>query len=329
MAADSSIWSCLTCRLCENVCPADIPYSRLNKKVRSISREMGVEKTCTHGGVFEQISELMTRPDIQQNRLAWVTDNVKIKNDKTDTLFFTGCSPYFAAYFGEPYSEKLTGSLRSAVRLMNRIGIEPMLLPNELCCGHDLLLRGETEKFENLAVKVNKQIKDSGAKRVVFSCPECLVTFRDDYKNLFGKLDYETIHLSELIQPELDKLDFSSDENSYTYQDPCRLGRYSGLYDQPREILNSVPGIDFKEMPHNKERSLCCGNTAWIGCDSGTKTLQTQRLQEAVNTNCENLLTACPKCLIHLTCSQQGDKESPINSLKINDIWNFVESHLQ
>ncbi len=329
LSSDPTIWSCLTCKQCENVCPADIPYSEMTKKVRAVSKELNIEKNCTHGGVFEQISNLMIRPNINQNRLDWLTSDLKIKKRDSDTIFFTGCSPYFAAYFGEPYSETLLCSLQSSVKLMNKIGIEPLLLKNELCCGHDFLLRGEPEKFKKIAVLLSDQIKETKAKRIVFSCPECMVTLRDEYPKVVGSLGVELIHLSELIEPKLDDLKFESADFSAAYQDPCRLGRYSGLYDQPRKILSSIEGVELKELHHHKKNSVCCGNTAWISCDAGTKELQNKKMKEVKDTGCNNLLTACPKCFIHLTCAQDGKKEPTNGSIKINDMWNFLGKHLQ
>ncbi len=329
ISSDPSVWACLTCKLCETVCPSDIPYSELNIKVRSLSNTMGIEKTCTHGGVFEQISTLMTRDDIQQNRLDWLTDDLHVKHKEGETIYFTGCSPYFAAYFGEPYKDKLIGSMRAAVKLMNKMNIEPLVLPNELCCGHDFLLRGEENQFNNLAQRVSGQIKKTKANRIVFTCPECLVTLRDEYPKWVGGLGVELLHLSELLIDELSGFEFEETPFATTYQDPCRLGRYSGIYDQPREILQAVPGVEVKEMHHKKEKAICCGNTAWIGCDAGTKETQKSRLDEALKTDCKNLITSCPKCLIHLTCSQNGEDESSNNKLNINDIWNFVGEHLQ
>jgi Fe-S oxidoreductase/coenzyme F420-reducing hydrogenase delta subunit len=327
-AGDSSIWACLTCKLCENVCPTNIPYSELNLAARTISNHLSVEKSCTHGGVFEQISRIMMKSNLKQDRLHWVTDDLKI-SDESDTVFFTGCSPYFAAYFGEPYSDNLVGSLRAGVKLMNKIGIEPRVLSNEICCGHDLLIRGEIEQFKYMAEKLTKIIKDSKAKRIVFSCPECLVTLRDEYPKYVEKESIELLHISELLEKEISFIEFKKDIVTATYQDPCRLGRYSSIYEQPRKMISAIPGINFVEMSHNNERSICCGNTAWIGCDSGTKEIQKQRIMEAINTDSEQLLTACPKCLIHLTCAKEGDKDLSNNSIRINDIWKFIESHLQ
>lgn len=328
ISSDPSVWACLSCKLCEEVCPSDIPYSEMNIRLRSLSKELGVEKTCTHGGVFEQISKIMSFGKLDQKRLSWLTDDLKVNQADSDTLFYTGCSPYFSAYFDENYTEKLTGSLQAAVKLMNRIGVVPKILANEMCCGNDLLLRGELNEFKDLSKIISEQIKNSNVKRVVFICPECLVTFRDEYPKHIEKLDVELIHLSELLVSHFGKLKFKSGNEKVTYQDPCRLGRYSGLYEQPREIIREISGIELMEMEHNKDKSICCGNTAWINCNCGTNEIQKKRLSEAVNTGSEKLLTACPKCLIHLTCSQNGKEEFSNNKIEVSDIWNYLASHL-
>ncbi|OGU56484.1 MAG: hypothetical protein A2V66_05825 [Ignavibacteria bacterium RBG_13_36_8] len=329
MASDASVWRCLTCRMCENVCPSLIPYAALNRKVRSISKQLGAELTCTHGGIFEQISTLMTRQGIKQDRLDWVTDDIKVNTEKGDVLFFVGCSPYFAAYFGEPYADHLLNSLRSSVKFMNKVGIVPQVLPNELCCGHDFILRGEYELFKELAGRLSEQIKNSKAKTIVFNCPECMITLRDEFPKAVGKLDVELLHISQLLVNEKDKLKFKLNKSSATFQDPCRLGRYSNIYDQPREMMALIPGFELNEMYHNKQRAICCGNTAWVGCDAGTKKIQKMRLNEAVNTGCDTLLTSCPKCFIHLTCTQEGEKDTPIGALKIKDLWEYLASCLE
>jgi Fe-S oxidoreductase len=173
------------------------------------------------------------------------------------------------------------------------------------------------------------QIKKSKVKRIVFTCPECLVTIRDEYADLLKTENIEYLHLSEFLESEIKSFEFIEENITASYQDPCRLGRYSNIYEQPREILDSIPGVEINELPHNKERTICCGNTAWIGCNSGTKELQKGKLQEILDTGSDNLLTACPKCFIHLKCAQNGAEDSPYKSININDIWNFVGSHLQ
>jgi heterodisulfide reductase subunit D len=328
-ATDSTIWACLTCKLCDEVCPAEISYSDINKKARHLTCSSRSVQTCTHGGLFEQITELMLRPKLDQNRLGWVTEDLNIRKKTGDTLYFTGCTPYFADYFGEGYDEKLTGALQGSVKLMNKLGIKPVVMANERCCGHDVLLRGETEKFKDLAELVTDQIKNSQAERIVFSCPECMVTIRNEYPKVVEKLGVEILHISELLSQSDKSFDFNETDEKVTFQDPCRLGRYSTIYDQPRDILNTIPGLELNEMSHSRERAICCGNTAWIGCDAGTRQMQDTRLKEAEATESNTLLTSCPKCLIHLTCSQVEHGEEKKSTINIQDTWGFITAQLK
>jgi heterodisulfide reductase subunit D len=325
---DESVWMCLTCKRCEVVCPTDVSYSALNRALRIVYSDRMPAQTCTHGGVFEQIQNLMLNEELKQDRLGWVTDKLKVGKNVGETLFFTGCSPFFAAYFGEQYSKELIGSLRGAVKLMNRIGIEPTLLENERCCGHDLLLRGDRENFIKVAHQVAEQIRTSGAKRVVFTCPECLVTLRDDYPEVGEALDVELLHISQVLESELGQFSFKADKRIVSYQDPCRLGRYSQLYEPPRKAIGSVPNLRLEEMRNNRERAVCCGVAAWVGCDAGTRQMQRQRLEEAAETGAETLLTACPKCFIHLNCALQDGGEDQKPKLQIRDSWEYLASRL-
>jgi len=91
-----------------------------------------------------------------------------------------------------------------------------------------------------------------------------------------------------------------------TFHDPCRLGRHLGIYDPPRELLRAVPGLELVEMKHSREQATCCGGTAWVECGTAVKCLQNERLAEAKATGAERLVTACPKCDIHLRCALSG-----------------------
>ncbi len=325
---DESVWMCLTCKRCEEVCPTAVSYSALNRALRIVYSDRMPAQTCTHGGVFEQIQNLMLNEKLKQDRLGWVTGKLKVQKNVGETLFFTGCSPFFAAYFGEDYSKELIGSLRGAVKLMNKIGIEPALLENERCCGHDLLLRGDRENFIKVAHQVAEQIRTSGAKRVVFTCPECLVTLRDDYAEVGETLDVELLHISQVLESELENVSFKADKRIVSYQDPCRLGRYSQVYEPPRKAIGRVPSLKLEEMRNNRERSVCCGVAAWVGCDAGTRQMQRQRLEEAAETGAGTLLTACPKCFIHLNCALQDGAEEKKPKLQIRDSWEYLASRL-
>jgi Fe-S oxidoreductase len=246
---------------------------------------------------------MATTPDRQQ-RLDWLDPSLRVSTSG-DTILFVGCAPYFDRVFDFPGLRPVE-TARNAVRLLNHVGIEPVLLDDERCCGHDLLWLGDTKNFRLLAERNLARIAATGATRVVFSCPECLRTFKLDYQSRFGKSALELLHISELLARESSQLDPGAMPGRVTFHDPCRLGRHLGIYDPPRELLQSVPGLELVEMKHSREQATCCGGTAWVECGTAVKCLQNERLAEAEATGAERLVTACPKCDIHLRCARCG-----------------------
>ena len=247
-------------------------------------------------------------------------------------LFFTGCSPYFAAYFPGITGIGLTHSQQSVVRLLNRVGITPALLSNERCCGYHMRLTGKTDIADQLARLVVAQIEASGAKRVIVHCPECLKSLQDAAENYNG--GFEIVHLSDLLCSKTDQLvpldqrdkkaNGNGDKELVTFQDPCRLGRGCGFYEFPRRLLREVAGVEVVEMARSREQAVCCGNTAWLNCNAGTKNFQNDRLAEATATGGKRLITACPGCYIHLHCAQGGAEEQTPASIEITDIWSLL-----
>jgi len=251
---------------------------------------------------------IMAQP-VKQNRTAWVTDDMQTAA-RGDDFYFVGCLPYFDVIFAD-LGVVSTDSARDAVRLMNRIGIVPVVSDDERCCGADLLLNGDEDGFRRLAEINVRVIADSGAKRVIFVCPEGFNAFRRDYPRYVGPLPFEVVHLTQLLAENLNELGGSGQDardpgrvaETVTYQDPCRLGRYQGIYDQPRELIRAVPGIELAEMRKSGPNALCCGSAGWVNCGQCAKGMQITRLRQAQATGAARLITACPKCLIHLSCA--------------------------
>lgn len=309
LTEDSSIWICLACGLCNERCPSGIQYIELTKAIRLEAHDRGEEASCSHGGAFQSLMRIMTSPKLNQHRLDWLTKDLRVK-DTGEILYFVGCAPYFDAFFSDIGVETLK-SVKSSISILNYLGIEPVLLPNERCCGHDLLWGGDFEGFKRLAEQNLSSIEKSGAKKVIFNCPECYRTFKLDYAEHFGKLKFDVQHISEFLaeNASAESLKLSAKKLSVTYQDPCRLGRHLGIYDQPRNVLNAIPELELKEMPRSKKGAICCGVSAWLNCDSYSKLIQEQRLKEAKSTGAELLVTACPKCEIHFRCAMSGKDE--------------------
>ena len=113
-----------------------------------------------------------------------------------------------------------------------------------------------------------------------------------------------------------------------TYHDPCRLGRHMGLYDPPRELLKSIKDLELREMYHNKHTAVCCGTSAWMNCDLASKQIQMMRLREAKQTGAQILVTACPKCQIHLTCAMKDKHLGGSLDIEIRDLATLVADSL-
>ncbi len=232
-----------------------------------------------------------------------------------------GCLPYFEDLFSEIGVTSLDIA-RNTMRILNKAGIEPGIMKEERCCGHDLFWSGDIAGFEKLAKLNIENIEKTGVKKVVFSCPECYRTFKMDYPDY----DFEVIHITELLNELIrdGKLGFNKLDEKITYHDPCRLGRHLGIYDAPREVLKSIPGIEMVEMESNHSGSLCCGTSAWTNCGMDSKQIRLKRLAEAKATGASMLITSCPKCFIHLKCAQSEKLPEELKGIQVNDISSLL-----
>ena len=327
--SNKAIWNCLTCARCLEVCPQGINYMELTKGFRAVAHKEGEETVCSHGGAFQSLMRIMTSNKLQQDRMGWIPKSAQIKTEG-DILLFVGCPPYFDVFFSDIGVKTLNASL-STLTLLNKIGIEPVLLPNERCCGHDLLWGGDLEHFLKLAKHNIKEIKKSGAKKVIFTCAECFRTFKIDYNEHLGPLGFEVEHISTFLLPYIKegKISFKPTKKRVTYQDPCRLGRHMGIYDEPRELLNAIPKLELIEMDKNKANALCCGTTAWLNCDIFSKRMQTQRLLDAKKTGADMLTVACPKCEIHLKCTLNEKTNEPMQKIDIRYFTTLLSDNIK
>lgn len=297
---DQHLWSCLTCGLCTTRCPSNVDYPAFVVAARIEARRANVEGTYAHNAIMQQLMSIMTQ-SVKQKRTGWVTGELRTAT-RGDDFYFVGCLPYFDVIFAD-LGLVSTDTARNAVRLMNAIGVTPVVSDDERCCGADLLLNGDEEGFRRLAEINVRVIQESGAKRVIFACPEGYNAFRNDYPRYVGPLPFETIHLTELLVEHLGEIGLGEVAETVTYHDPCRLGRYMGIYDEPRALIQAVPGVKLVEMCKNRANALCCGSAGWVNCGRCAKGIQMTRLRQAQATGAQRMITACPKCRIHLSCA--------------------------
>jgi len=325
-ADDKLLWSCLTCQLCSRRCPVDVKYSELMRDYRAVAHNNGNGGNPTHSGVLHEIMEINTSPGLKQNRTEWLNGDLKTR-EEGDTLYFVGCLPYYEGLFSKDLEFSPISIAKDSVKIMNYLGIEPVVMNNERCCGHDLYWLGQLEKFDELARLNQELISKTGAKRVITSCPECALSLKQLYPERLGQKGIEVKHITEIVSENLDKFNFKPITGIATFQDPCRLGRFLDIYEQPRESIKKIPGVEFKEMAHNGLAANCCGTTNWTNCDITSRMIQQSRLDEAEATGADTLITSCPKCQIHFRCTCHAENAKGTD-LKLIDFVNFIASAL-
>jgi len=328
LVAGAGLSACLTCSLCDQRCPAEVDYTGLVRKLRELAHGGQPEPQCPHGGALQSVMRMMARGGTTQDRLGWLTDDLATERERGEVFLFTGCTPYYDAFFADLEVETLAGT-RAAVRLLNAVGMAPVVSPDERCCGHDLLWNGDRANFEKLARHNAALVAASGATTVVTACAECLRTWRLDIQALIPSPSVKVVHITELLAEKLGMLELKGNgARRLTFQDPCRLGRHLEVYEPPREVLAAVPGVELVEMRRSRAGAICCAGGTWSNCDRFAKQIQVGRLREARATGAEVLVTACPKCQIHLRCAMKDPKLGKEIAIEIRDVTEIVAGAL-
>ncbi len=317
--ADPGIWQCMNCAACTQVCQNGVEFHEYVRTLRpQLARTLPPQRN--HGAIPHAIMRINSMPGLGPKKNGWLTTDTKTSDD-SDTLLFVGCTPYLDVVF-RYLDLDLISIPRAVVKLLNATGIEPKLLADERCCGHDAYWSGEDDLFAKLARMNVERLDRANVSRVVTFCPECMTTLKQLYPKVVGPLGFEVVSLAEVLAEDIDagRIQIEKGPETMTYHDPCRLGRHAGVYNAPRTILNET-GI-LAEMPRSRELGPCCGVSAFTQCGSETRPWQHERLREAVATGASSLITACPKCLIHLTCAKT--KRTPLlspNQMRVEDLY--------
>ena len=324
-----AIQRCLTCAACEERCPQGVRYTDFVRALRPLLPTTA-RVPSPHGEVFQMAA---TPRDPDPNRWAWLEadDSLRVA-EEGELALFVGCLPLFDAYFGSKLEIEMVESARAAIRLLNRLGIEPVLVADECCCGHDLLWRGDHDAFETLATSNLAAFKARGIQQILTVCAECCRTWRTDYPEVSAEYQPRVEHLSEFLAARLEReeLTFNWTSNgAVTYQDPCRLGRQLGVFEPPRELLRAVPGSELTEMKRSGSDSLCCGTSGFIRCDAVSRQLQRERLESAASTGASKLITACPKCMIHMTCTMRDPVRRGSLKTEIRDLVSVLADQIE
>jgi len=322
---------CLTCGYCELRCPQGVHFTDFVMGLRAgLSDDLAAP--CPHGQVLQTAARLEI--DAAGSRdLSWLDDDLAVA-EKGEIALFVGCLPLFDALFESTLGVRTLDIARAAIRALNGLGIEPVLVAEERCCGHDLLWSGDRDGFVAHAEANAASFRERGVERILTTCAECCRTWRLDYPDAVPEYRPKVEHIVEFLDERLGTGDLhfgtEPEEAVVTYQDPCRLGRQLGVVEAPRHLLDSLPGVDLVEMSRCGWEAACCGTAGFLHCDADSRRLQAERLGEAGATGAETLLTACPKCLVHFACAQAEDRRRGRSSppIEVQDFTVFTAARL-
>jgi len=311
------IWDCSTCTTCVTRCPKQVDPADLVISVRSVLVEDGQVPPKIRD-VLKSISIRGNPWNIGQEKRSEWAEGLDIKSiADAEVLYYVGCTPAF-----DPRLQKIAKALAKA---LNKADVNFGTLGNdEICCGNEIKRMGDIWSFDALKEMNMDLFNQFPIKQIITTSPHCYNTFKNEYNELKIEVSHYTQFLSELIKKK--KLSFSRELNkTVTYHDPCFLGRQNQLFDEPRHILTSMPGINLVEMDRIRERALCCeggGGRMWIEAHETMKRTATVRVQEALDCGAEILATACPFCLLTLEDAvKSGELEEKI---QVRDIVELV-----
>lgn len=298
--------ACLTCGICYERCPSAVNFPEFIKDMRAYYRQREVVNEPAHGGFFQSMMRAMTSETLVPQRWQNLPEGIRTRRQGS-ILFYGGCAPYFDIFFRKFLGVQTSRILEDSLRLLNFFDVEPAVLENERCCGHDLLWSGDRTNFLRLARQNAQAIAESGAEEIITACPECCYTLGTEYARFGIDLPVKITHMHAYLEREIGKgaVAFKPLGAPVTFQDACRQSRFEGRPDLPRKLLQHLCADDPSTLVDADAPSICCGNSAWTGCDTFSKRMQIQRLQRARQSGSQMMITACPKCQIHLRCAME------------------------
>jgi Fe-S oxidoreductase len=317
--AHPELWDCTCCFTCVERCLKDVEPAELIIALRGQLVESGRVPDTVGAALMAIFRQGNPTGIAREDRANWASElEIKAAQQGCETLYFVGCIPSYDQRV-QPVARALTRALIAAEVDFCTLGTD------ESCCGNEVRRMGEMGLFEMLVEENGELFRSVGASRIVTTSPHCFNTFKNEYE-LDG---IEIVHYTQLVAKliEEEKLKLSGQvEKTVTYHDPCFLGKQNHVFDEPRAILNAIPGVKLVEMDRNRERSLCCeggGGRMWNEGTNLEERLAFQRVQEAAETGAEILAVACPFCLLTLedAVKVQGLEER----LKVMDIMELVE----
>jgi Fe-S oxidoreductase len=320
------IWRCTTCGTCPSQCPRGVEQIEVGVSIRRIASEYGVFPGSVRGvrtAGASLTSDGNPLSEQRDKRDAWAKGlSVKPFAEGMEVLYFVGC--YYS------YDPRMKKVAVATANILDRAGVDFGILgTRESCCGESIRKAGNEEVFKTLAKENIKAFIDNGVKRILVSSPHCYHTFKNEYPEFM--VSFDVVHISQFLSEliEQGRLELSKEvEKKVAYHDPCYLGRHNGIYEEPRGVLKSLPGVELLELPDSRQDSLCCGGGGgriWMDTPKGER-FADLRLAQAKDIGAEVLVTSCPYCISNFEESRLALDDD--ETLQIKDITEVIQEAL-
>lgn len=308
---------CTLCGRCAMVCPAFIDVKDLRIATREFMVAKGEYPTVVDrvAATLDRVHNIVGEPP--EDRPMWVqalsgVPEHMFQKEKARVVYFVGC---VASYF--PMTKRIP---QSFAQILEKAGVDFTILGGEeWCCGFPMIAAGMKQRAEAMLQHNLEKVKEKDAQEVVFACPSCYHTWKDRFKT-----EIEIYHSTEFIRKLIEegKISFKGKTTKVTYHDPCDLGRASGVYEAPRQILRAIPGVELVELEKNREECRCCGGGGDLEMvrPELSAALAETKIEEIKATGADMVISACQQC-IRTILTTARKKKIPIVAM---DITEFV-----
>jgi Fe-S oxidoreductase len=321
------IWRCTTCGTCPAQCPRGVKQIDIVMALRRVATEYELFPPSVKPARTARASLISEGNPLQGDRgkrADWAKDlAIKPYAEGMDALYFVGC--YLS------YDPRMKRVATATANILKRAGVKFGILGDkESCCGESIRKTGSEEVFKNLARQNIKTFIDNGVKKIIVSSPHCYHTFKNEYPEFM--VYFEVVHINQYLLELMDegRLTLKGEyAKKVTYHDPCYLGRHNGIYDEPREVLRKIPGLELVEMEAHGKNSLCCGGGGgriWMDTPQEER-FSDIRLHQANEVGAQVLATSCPYCITNFEESRLNLEFEEV--IEVKDITEIISDMLE
>ena len=316
---NENLWLCTTCGQCNAYCPRGVDVAKIIRALRLLAWDAHTVQDGLPSlmwSIYWNNNPWSQPPSQREN---WIgSQNIPLFDpDHHEILLYIGCT--------SSYDRRAQKIALSLVKVFQASGVRYGYLgEDEPCCGESALSVGHLPYFHDISSNAARLFRDRGVTDVVTVSPHCYDVFKRHYPAVDQCI--KPIHYTEYVEKLISdgRLSISTTIGKrVTYQDPCYLGRHNKVYDAPRAVINAIPGIELIEMTESGIDGLCCGGGGgrmWLETKAGER-FSDARVQQALETNADSLITACPFCVV---CLEDSLKSIPECEMQVLDVAELV-----